>query len=314
MVLLLNTVFLFLLFLITYSIVTLLSHYKINDKVSNYINRRNEKYYKDVEKYYNKSKKIKLKTKISIIYRLNILIDKAGLKRGLIVNPWTIILISLLVFYIAYIISFKLFGTAILSAIVSLPLLFAPALLLNVLKNINSTKLERIMLDFLLQLKNYTKINNDIVFAFKEVKTLEPLQSYINTFLIQINSGIKFEKAIENIKEKIEFETLKSVFTNIEYCYIYGGNFSELMDKSYQKIYKIQKEKLKRISETKSSRIVLGILIALDLIVYFNYIKNNYDNYIIMSKTIFGNMILYWNFISIWILLLLMNKVKKLDY
>jgi hypothetical protein len=40
----------------------------------------------------------------------------------------------------------------------------------------------------------------------------------------------------------------------------------------------------------------------------------NPENYNIMQKTFIGNAILYWNFISIWLLVLLANKVKKLDY
>ena len=113
------------------------------------------------------------------------------------------------------------------------------------------------MLDFLLQLKNYTKINNDIVYAFGQVKTIDPLQKHINTFLLELNSGIKFEKAIDNIKEKLDFKAFKTVFSNIEYCYIYGGDFSLLMDKSYKMIYKIQGEKTSRVQETQSARIVL---------------------------------------------------------
>ena len=114
--------------------------------------------------------------------------------------------------------------------IVAIPAVFLPSFIINLIKEYNAKKIEKIMLDFLLQLKNYTKINNDIVYAFNQIKTINPLQKHINTFLLELNSGIKFEKAIENIKEKIEFNSLKTVFSNIEYCYIYGGDFSLLMD------------------------------------------------------------------------------------
>ena len=129
--------------------------------------------------------------------------------------------------------------------------------ILSLIKEYNSWKLEKTMQDFLLQLKNYTQINNDIVYAFKQVKTMEPLQGHINTLLVEIGSGIKFEKAIENIKEKISFEALKSVFSNILYCYLYGGDFAELLNKSYKMVNRIQKEKSSRNEETKNARIVL---------------------------------------------------------
>ena len=175
-------------------------------------------------------------------------------------------------------------------------------------------KIEKIFPNFFLQLKNYTRINNDIVYALREIQTIEPLQTYINTFLIEINSGIKFEKAIQNLKEKIDIEIFRNFFSNLEYCYLYGGSFTELIDKSYKMISEIQKEKNTRIQETKSARMVLFILIFLNLFVYISNIKNNPENYMIMQKTLIGNVILYWNFISIWLLMLLANKVKKLDY
>ena len=245
---------------------------------------------------------------------MNLLIVRSGLKRGLFINPITIVLASVMCFGVAYWITFKIFGVILLSAIIFLPAILIPVLILELLKERSQSKIEKVILDFLLQLKNYTKINNDIVYAFQKLKTIEPLQGYVNTFLIELNSGIKFENAIDNIKEKLEFSTIKIIFSNIQYCYLYGGDFSKLMDKSYKMINKVQKEKSSRAQETKNARVVLGILIVLDLFVYFSFIKNNYDNYMIMSKRILGNLILYWNFISIWLLIFLMNRVKKLDY
>ena len=245
---------------------------------------------------------------------MNLLIVRSGLKRGLFINPITIVLASVMCFGAAYWITFRIFGVILLSAIISLPAILIPVLILELLKERSQSKIEKVILDFLLQLKNYTKINNDIVYAFQKLKTIEPLQGYVNTFLIELNSGIKFENAIDNIKEKLEFSTIKIIFSNIQYCYLYGGDFSKLMDKGYKMINKVQKEKSSRAQETKNARVVLGILIVLDLFVYFSFIKNNYDNYMIMSKRILGNLILYWNFISIWLLIFLMNRVKKLDY
>ncbi len=286
----------------------------INGKISKYIEVKNEKYYKDFVKHYNKSKKIKLNQKLNLNYRLNLLIIKSGLKRSALINPITIIIMCILSFGITYYTVFNIFRIAALSAIIALPALLIPIFLLEFLKDRNQNKVEKIILDFVLQLKNYTKINNDIVYAFKQLKTIEPLQGYINTFLIEINSGIKFENAIDNIKEKFELSTMKTIFSNIQYCYLYGGDYSKLMDKSYKMINKIQKEKASRTQETKNARIVLVILIILDLFIYFSFIKNNYNNYIIMTRRVFGNIILYWNFISIWVLIFLMNRVKKLDY
>lgn len=257
MVIILNIILFLSIAYIAYVLVEMIINAKLNEKISKYIQIKNEKYYKDLVKYYNKSQKVKIVTKINIIYKINILIDKSGLKRGLVLNPISIIIFSLLCFLCAFFVAYMLLKILLLAIVVSLPCIFIPVFALELISEYNSKKLEIIMLDFLLQIKNYTKINNDIVYAFKQVKTAEPLQGYINTFLIELNSGIKFEKAIDNIKEKIGFESMRMVFSNIQYCYLYGGDFSELMDKSYKMIYKIQKEKVSRIQETKNARIVL---------------------------------------------------------
>lgn len=299
---------------IIYCAIDLIRENRILYKINNYIRVKNEKYYDNLLKYYDKNKKVKLKEKINYFHKINILIDRCQLKRGVLFNPISIIFIGILIVNVAYVISFKFFGIILLSFIISLPFFYLPFGVLNYIAEYKEKKIEKVFLNFLLQLKNHTQISNDIVMAMKEVKTVEPLDGYIKKFLIEISSGIRFEKAIENLKEKINIGQIKMFFKNLEHCYLYGGNFSELIDKSYKIISEIQAEKVRRMEETKSARIVLFILIFLDVLVYVSFIKSNADNFIIMKKSIVGNLILYWNFISMWLLVLLSIRVKKLDY
>lgn len=308
-------VFLFVLIGVTsYLIMDLLASRKKSHKVSKYLKQKNEKYYEELLKFYEKNKKVKLVSKLNLFYRINLLFEKAGMKRGILCNPITMMILSFASFLLAYSFIFSVFRIVALSFLIALPFSLLPFFILSCIAEMQSKKIEKVMLNFLLQLKNSTQIKNDIIYAFQEVKTIEPLQGYIRKFLVEINSGVKFEEAIENLKNKISFQKFQMVFTNMQYCYLHGGSFSELMKKSYQLISQIQKEKTHREQETMSARMVLVILIVLDLFVYFTFVKNNYENYRIMTRSLFGNVILYWNFISIWILLFLIHKVKKLDY
>lgn len=298
----------------SYLVADIMISKNINDKVAKYLKYKSDKYYEELMRRYEKNKRIKVTSKFNIYHKIDVLIEKAGIRRGLLINSLTIFLLCIVTFILCYILVFNSFKIMFLSLVISLPGIFIPVFILSMIGEYKSKKIERVMLNFLLQLKNYTQINNDIVYAFKQVKTIEPLQSYIKKFLVEINSGIKFEKAIENLKDKITFEKLNQVLTNMQYCYLNGGNLTELISRNYKIIAKIQNEKNAREQETMGARIVLVILIILDLFVYFTFIKNDYDNYLIMTKSLIGNLILYWNFISIWLLVLLMNKVKKLDY
>ena len=298
----------------SYELVKHLMNQKILSKVNHYITDKSEKYYDEYIKRIEKNQKVDLKERLNLIYRINLIIEKAGIQRGVLINSVTLILYGVVGFGVAYSIFFRFFGIAMLSIIISIPFLFLPIGIIKLIGSNKNEKLEKVFLNFLLQLKNYTKINNDIIGAFKQVETIEPLQSYINKFNIEINSGVRFEKAIEHIKEKVSANKFKEFFSNVQYCYLYGGSFTELIDKNYEIISEVQEEKNKRKQETKGARLSLFILIFLDIYVYLVYINNNYENYLIMQKSLFGTLILYWNFISMLLLMLLSSKVKKLDY
>lgn len=297
-----------------YEIIEKISISKVKDKAQEYFKKKNEKYYNDLLRYYDKNKKVKFKNKINYFKRVNILIDRCGIQRSVLINPVSIIFLGVICVCFTYMISFNFFKIVMLAVIISIPFFYLPFLVLSMIAEYKEEKIEKVFLNFLLQLKNHTRINNDIISAMSEVKTIEPLQGYIKKFLVQVSSGTKLEKAMQDFKEKVNNKQMKSFLTNIEHCFLYGGNFSELIDKSYVMINEIQEEKKKRIEETKSARIVLFILILLDIIVYVSFIKTNAENYMIMTKSIIGNLILYWNFISMWLLVWISIRVKKLDY
>lgn len=287
---------------------------KILERINKYIVEKNEHYYKEFIKKYEKSKKIKMVDRLNIMYKISLMIEQANITQSILINPITLIMAGIACVICTFFISlniFQIYGAAI---IISVPCVVIPFAILRFVASYKSKRLEKVFLNFLLQLKNYTKINNDVVGAFQSIETVEPLQSYIRKFNVEINSGVKFEKAIENLKEKISVQKFREFFSNVQYCYLYGGNFSNLIDKSYNSINEIQKEKTKRDEETRSARIVLFILMILDIFVYITYVKNDAENYMIMKDSFLGSLIIYWNFISMWILIYLSERVKKLDY
>lgn len=314
MIVFLQVVLFLLIAFISYIIAERVVNRKVIDRVRKYFLIKNEEYYNELLRYYERNKKIKVREKFSFIHRINLLIDRSGVKRSILVNPITLIFVCLCCFCICYLFVFRIFKIILLSVIIATPSFTFPIVFLKIKASFNEQKIERVMLDFLLQLKNYTRINNDIVYAMKEVKTIEPLQSYVRKFLVELGSGVRFEKAILNLREKINCENFKTLLVNIELCYLQGGSFSELIDKSYLFISDLQKEKVNRRQETQGARIVLLVLVFLDLFIYFSFINRDYENYIIMQKSLAGNLILYWNFISMWLLVWLSTKVGKLDY
>lgn len=309
-----NIVFIIFLGISIYLIVEKIYEQKIIERISRYLDTKNEFYYKEFLKRYEKSKKIKITEKFNLIYKINLLIDKADLEKSIFINVFSLIGEGICCFAILYITTLHIFKNSGVSLIIALPSILFPFVILKYIASYKSEKLEKVFLSFLLQLKNYTKISNDVIGALKNVETLQPLQSYIDKFNLELSSGIKFEKAMEHLKEKISVAQFREFFSNLEYCYVFGGDFTTLIEKSYHTINELQKEKIKRKQETQGARIVLFILILLNVFVYINFVKSDSENYMIMQNTLLGNIILYWNFLSIWILIYLSEKVKKLDY
>ncbi len=288
-------------------------------KIKDNIEIINERYHEDLIRRRERQKKLRLRKNKDVMFRLNILIDRTGLRSSKLfwyLNPQILILMCICSSFFIYVIFEDLLKMVSVGLIMAVPGFFLPTAVLGFIAQRKEDNIERILGNFLLQLKNSTRIHNDIIEAFRTVKdgTVEPLQTHIKQFLAEINSGVSVDEALNNFKEKINIERFKLFLTNIQYCYTYGGNFSELLDNTHKLIADIQSEKRKRIQETRSARIVLFILMALDLYIYFSFIKAQPEYMNIMRSTITGQAILYVNFLSMWGLLWLAYAVRKLDY
>jgi Flp pilus assembly protein TadB len=288
-------------------------------KISDNIRLLNEEYSNGVVRRRENHKKLRIKKTRNLIYWLTVLIERTGIRANSFlwfVNAPLILFIcfcSSLLVYFAFNYFFKVISVSI---IMCGPGFLLPLIFLESAAQRKEDAIEKVLGIYLLQLKNNTKIHNDIIEAFRSVQNncIEPLRTFTKQFLVEISSGISVEIALENFKDKVNINRFKLFLTNVQYCYNFGGNFTELLDKTYQLISEIEKEKKNRVQETRSARWVLFILIGLDLFLYFNFIDAQPEYMNIMRATFFGQLILNSNFLSVCFLLWLSYSVKKLDY
>ena len=264
-----------------------------------------------------RKQKLKKKAYKKLFYKLELVIEKSGIQDYIfLIDSRILLILCLISAFIFFAIFESLFGVTSVGIITSFPGFFVPIMLLGIMTRRREEQVEKVLGDYLLQLKNSTRIHNDIIEAFRNVqdKCMEPLKTFTRQFVAEVNSGISVEVAIDNFRDKVDTKKFKLFLINIQYCYIYGGNFTELLDKTQRLIAEIQKEKRTRIRETRSARIVIFLLIFLDIYLYFNFIMSQPDYLSIMRNTFYGQLILNANFLSIWFLLWLSYSVKKLDY
>lgn len=131
---------------IAYLVVEQFVENNLLSKMNKYVKEKNEKYYDELIKYYEKNKKIKLKNNFNVIRNINIKLDKAGFKSGILVNPIMVIIISIIIFLITYSVSFQFFKIISLSIIVAIPSLFIPMSIINYIAEYRIKKIEKVQI------------------------------------------------------------------------------------------------------------------------------------------------------------------------
>ena len=166
---------------------------------------------------------------------------------------------------------------------------------------------------YVLSLKNYTDVDNNIVYALKESTPHPLIKASIERFNLSVEKGLDVYSAFENLKQDINIEEVSSLLTLLENCYLNGGSFSYVIQKySYsQSKTNIERE---RINENLlSSKIILIVLIGLSLLLLFGFALRNKDYSDIILNTIGGQAILSFNILTYFFMYVIYLKICKMD-
>lgn len=296
-------------FAFIYLLINNLKNQRIRERIKEKIILNNKNY---------KTRNFNNKNKIGLMDKLYLLMLKTGISENKFlwwISPFTIILFCIILMIISTFIFLPILKLKILTIIFCIPIGFMPIFILFMISDVYEAKLENNIISYIIQLKNQARINNDIIVCFQNtVKYAQkPLSSYINIFLLEVQQGVNLYTAFDNLKSKVNNDKFKQLITNLENCYFNGGNLYTLLEKTQNVFMKLQNERNKRNEDTMSARIVLIILIAISIFIYFKFINFNSDNFNIMINDLFGQIILYFNFLSIWAMLFLIINVKKFD-
>lgn len=293
-----------------YGFITKIKRQKISAQIKEKIITQKNNYQRRILKLNN--------NKIKIMDSLYLLLIKTGIIENKYlwwITPMTIIFICCILFFVSFLIFLPILKLKILTVIFCIPIATIPIFILLVLSDIFEQRIEKNLINYIIQLKNQAKINNDIIICFKNTKKYiqKPLSTYIQIFLFEIQQGVNISVAFDNLKEKVDFNRFKQLISNLENCYYNGGNLYDLLEKTQTVFLKLQNERNKRNEETMSARVVLGILMAISIFVYFRFINFNQENFDIMINSFWGQLILVFNFFSIWGMMFLIIYVKRFD-
>ncbi len=115
----------------------------------------------------------------------------------------------------------------------ALAALFAPKLIVRILRRRRLNRFNLQLLDALSGMSSAIKAGFSILQAFESVvkQGLNPIAQEFGLFLHQVRVGVKFEEALRNMEERVGSEDLSLMNQSIEIARQTGGNLTEVFDK-----------------------------------------------------------------------------------
>ena len=255
--------------------------------------------------------------KLSYIKKLTYILNETNLSFKInhtkIVSVAKILILSIIIFVITFIITYKFLNLFLSSLILSIVTLFLPYLIIKYFSYYKKNKILRNFPNYVISLKNYTDVNNDIIEAFRRANVEEPLNTYINKFNVSVQKGIKIYDAFETLKSNINIKKINQFITLLQFCYIYGGDFGNLLDKFSKIQMKTNLQKEKEKQKIFSSKVVLIVLILLNMYILFGFVLTNSEYHDILVKTFIGNVILNINILSYIFIFYMYIKLNKME-
>lgn len=218
----------------------------------------------------------------------------------------SIIILSITLAAVIYFLIYKIIAIKSTSAIVSIISFFIPYDILKFLVIIKKNKILNDFPEYILNIKRNVKIDNNIIFAFKNTNAPKSIKRYIDKFNISIEKGANVYDSFEILKEDIDISNINLFITIIQNCYIYGGNFEQMLDK-YAKSFldqNIQKEKQKQ--DVFSLKVAAGILILINIYLAYSFICKNQEYCDILTKTMPGICIINFVILSYLVIIKLL--------
>ena len=224
-----------------------------------------------------------------------------------------ILIFSVILSVITFILSKKIIGITSSSVILSVYSFFIPFVVIKVFYNKFREKILKLFPSYIISLKNYTRISNDIVIAMRKSKAEKPLDLFISKFNLMIEKGVNVYDAFEFLKQEIDIKIISHFLTAVQNCYINGGDFTKLLDRYSKVLNNIVLRKEKEKQDSFSSILILIILIAINIFLIISFIFSNEEYKQIITFNFIGRMLLNINILSYLLVFYFVKKLYKME-
>ena len=158
-----------------------------------------------------------------------------------------------------------MFRGLIIGGTTAVLMLALPRRILVMLKTKRLQRFNEQLVDALMSMSNALRAGASIMQAFEHIvkQGLNPIAQEFSLFLQQTRVGVKFEKALGNLEQRVNSEDLTLMIRAIEIARQTGGNLTEVFDKIAAVIrerIRIQGRILTLTSQGRMQGIVVGLM------------------------------------------------------
>lgn len=189
--------------------------------------------------------------KISFFYKIDLMLERSGLRKKIkFLNTEIYLGIALVASSVAFISATIVTGAWIIGIIVFSIIVLMFYLIIYIMSGLNYEKVEGNILTFVNLLENYSQTNDDIVTIFGKIYEYleEPLRGYIELFYEESISTGDVTKAFRNLENRIENTRFKEIIRNLEICSRHEANYQEIIKDCRYNL----KEYLKNLQKKKA--------------------------------------------------------------
>lgn len=228
-------------------------------------------------------------------------------------KPILIVVASITFSILTYFVTYSYLEVSSAAFILSMYSFFVPYFILSYLYNNFRKKIISTFPTYLISLKNYTQISNDILVAMRKVKVDKPLSIFIHKFNLLIEKGVNVYDAFEILKYEIDMKKISQFITAVQNCYLNGGNFTKLLERYAKMMNRMNLQSEKEKQENFSSILVLVILIVINVFLIVSFIYTNQQYKIAITTNLVGKLLLDLNFLSYFAVFYFIKKIYKME-
>lgn len=209
-----------------------------------------------------RSCRLKASNTMSVIERARLLfIEKSNIRHYIpVINIYTLLLLMVLLFIVAYSRVFRLLEFVPSALIISLIIAMAPLFALDLLSRYNSETVRRTLSEYISVLSRWCSVKEDIMYAFEKSLTSnigEPLKTFITDMVIQVNRGMDSSEALDILQMKVDNPQFRDFIINIKLSMKNRGDIVKLLTNLENQFYRIDEEYNRRSISTYKDRMLL---------------------------------------------------------